>query len=267
MQREFLARVAEHGLGVVRGWVFSAAALPASDCEMIERLLVDCRNACARCGQPGHFVRECMAAPCSCAQVGRPSMAMTYDELLRCADGGEYDAGGLDVYNRDFLKGDRPNKKATVGRKAVECIRGLEAAQRRALQARASLHRFLKTTQESLAELVRRIGSQPRWLTANRSAYCDLLHDEDDAAYLQLRAASALAGCLPPATASSAGGSPPRAMRSGQRYPEVGDLGTVTRTWTTQKHHGGKTMAIKWDAACIAANFPKKAIEVEVVER
>ena len=58
-QKEFLLRVVRHGVGNVRGWIFTQSELQAFEYEVIRRMIVDAMDVCNKCGNHGHFAMQC----------------------------------------------------------------------------------------------------------------------------------------------------------------------------------------------------------------
>ena len=57
---ETLLRMVKHGYNNVRGWEFTSSKdLSKEDCDMIKRLLMGLGDRCRKCGNKGHFVKDC----------------------------------------------------------------------------------------------------------------------------------------------------------------------------------------------------------------
>lgn len=67
---EVLARMRRHGVGKVRGWMYTSKELTEAQADHAFRQVCEKFDLCRRCGRGGHFVADCRV------HGGRPSWAL-----------------------------------------------------------------------------------------------------------------------------------------------------------------------------------------------
>ena len=85
---ETLARMREHGVENVRGWLYTTVRLSASQRASVREQLRERFGQCRRCGEGGHYIAQCTSRREPCVLPER--------RLEREAVYGDYDARGGD---------------------------------------------------------------------------------------------------------------------------------------------------------------------------
>lgn len=105
---ETLARMREHGVENVRGWLYTTVRLSASQRASIREQLRERFGQCRRCGGSGHYIAQC-------ALRGAQPRVLSDRRLERETVYGDYDAsGGNRIADEDAEQRDASDERDTT---------------------------------------------------------------------------------------------------------------------------------------------------------